>query len=315
FLLTKETPFPGLAAVPPCVGTALFILGTSSSANAALPLLAKPFIWRPIIFIGLISYSLYLWHWPLVAFSHYWALEDLTLMYRFGIVVVGIVLAVVSWRFVETPFRKRRLGASRHVMFAWAGVGLLFISCLGLVFVVGKGMPNRFPLVVYAFDQAKSEALHDNRITEPVDLEAARAGEVPRLGAPAPAPLRLLVWGDSHARSILPAVVRAAEENNAGILTAWHSSTPPVVDYVPHPKFAGFSLGDDCPAYARALIDLVADQGIGDVLLAARWSGFFEADRELSLSGSPPQIGVAEALIRTTEILESLGVNVWILRE
>jgi peptidoglycan/LPS O-acetylase OafA/YrhL len=67
----------------------------------------------PFVFIGLISYSLYLWHWPLVGFSNYWALDPLPTSVRLGILVLSVLLPVLSWRFVETPFRQKKICHSR----------------------------------------------------------------------------------------------------------------------------------------------------------------------------------------------------------
>jgi len=67
FLYDKETPFPGLAALAPVLGCALAIYSTENERTRVATLLS----WKPIVFVGLISYSLYLWHWPIFAFGCY----------------------------------------------------------------------------------------------------------------------------------------------------------------------------------------------------------------------------------------------------
>lgn len=315
FLYSKETAFPGLAAVPPCLGAVLFILGCSPSSATPLPRTAVPFIWKPVVFVGLISYSLYLWHWPLVAFSHYWALEDLPLWHRWTIVIVSFFLAVISWKWVETPFRKRTLGGTRKTMFLHAGVGLAAVALAGVLLVLLKGFPTRFSERVYSFDQAKAEALHANRICGPLTLEEARDGRIPRLGAPEPAPVGLLVWGDSHARSILPAAIALAEIEGVGVLGAWHSSTAPVIDYIPDARYAGYSLGQDSPAWASAIIEQVKERRITQVLLVAQWSGYFHAEEERLKEGKTLKVPIGKALIKTIRALRDLDAGVWILRE
>ena len=119
-LYSKETPFPGIAALPPCLGTALIIWAssreTSETRNYACRLLA----WRPMVFIGLISYSIYLWHWPLFAFGRYLSITPLSSQFSMALVVASFIFAIASWRLVETPYRKRTLGSSRKAMFTWA---------------------------------------------------------------------------------------------------------------------------------------------------------------------------------------------------
>lgn len=268
---------------------------------------------RPIVFIGLISYSLYLWHWPLFAFSAYWALEPMSLGYRLTLVAASFALAILSWRFVETPFRIRRLGKTRPAIFTWAGGGLAVSAACALVLDFQLGFPSRFSAQILAIDAAKNEALHENRITKSVTLDDALNGRFPRLGSLDPAPIQLLVWGDSHARSILPAAEALAHENSLGVLTAWHSSTPPVLGYVPDARFAGFSLGKDCPAFNQAVLDHVAHHRIPSVLLAARWSGYFEAESNPRLD--TPNGAFADALLETVRKLREAGATPYILME
>ena len=311
---TKDTPFPGVAAVPPCLGTAWFIWASrQSDAAEPLPLAARLLSMRFPVFIGLISYSLYLWHWPLFAFSASWALEPPPLMWRGSLVAASFVLAILSWRYVETPFRTRSLGTSRASMFGYAAGGLGVSSLAAVIIVLAAGFPKRFSPQVNAFDSTRDEALPKNRIVQAVPLEAALSGKLPRVGPPAPAPVRLLVWGDSHARAILPAVIAHAEERRSGVEVAWHSSTPPVLGYVPHPDHVGFSLGDDCPAFNQAVIDHVAKRGIPHVLLVARWRDYFEVRTEKGLGMAPDAFD--RALIHTIRSVRAAGATPWILME
>src|SRR5215471_15157188 len=125
-----QTPFPGLAALAPCVGSAL-IIGAGESGRT---LVGRALAWRPVVFIGLISYSLYLWHWPVIILNDLglsvnpstalsgnplalW-LQRSSLLARFAI---SLLLAILSWRFIERPFRRsssRRI--ERQPLFAFS---------------------------------------------------------------------------------------------------------------------------------------------------------------------------------------------------
>lgn len=275
FLYTRETPFPGLAALPSCLGTCLFIWASSNSrpgARAPLTAAASLLSSKPFVFIGLISYSLYLWHWPLFAFSSYWALEPLSSGYRLWLVVAGFLLAVLSWRFVETPFRTRRLGASRHAIFGWAGGGLLASAVFSLILIRGGGFPERFSGTVLAYGSSKDQG----EVARQVELVDVLEDRLPRLGALAPAPVTVLVWGDSHAGSILAAADRMARDHSESLVAAWHSGTPPVLEYAPASDRKGWSLGEGCPAFNQAILERLSRDKIRDVLLVARWSGYFK---------------------------------------
>lgn len=312
FLYTKETAFPGLAALPPCLGACLFIWASSESgqaAGAATNRVASLLSSKPFVFIGLISYSLYLWHWPLFAFSSYWALEPLSWGYRVWMVVGALLLAVLSWRYVETPFRTRRWGASRRAIFGWAGGGLLTCTALSVVLIRGGGFPGRYSGTVLALDSSKDQG----EVAGQVELEDVRRDRLPRLGALSPAPETLLVWGDSHAGSFLAAADQMARERSESVIAAWHSGTPPVLEYAPAPDQKGWSLGEDCPEFNQAIVELAMRKRIPDVLLVARWSGYFEAEGRVGAGREAGSFG--QLLVQTVRRIQEAGSRPWILME
>ena len=99
-VLTEASTFPGYNAVIPTLGATLLIFGGLESGNRVSQLLS--FSW--IVKIGLISYSVYLVHWPLIVFVRYLGLE-LTNAVSLTLVVMSLALGWVSWKYVETPFR------------------------------------------------------------------------------------------------------------------------------------------------------------------------------------------------------------------
>ncbi len=129
-------PFPGPAALVPCAGAALLILtGPATLVGRALSL-------APTIFIGRISYSLYLWHWPVAVFAQTWLLLEMTLPTQIGVVAMTFVLATTSWRFVETPFRAGG-GLSDRRVFAAAAGAIAAALALAAVLIVARGIPDR----------------------------------------------------------------------------------------------------------------------------------------------------------------------------
>ncbi|WP_340155498.1 acyltransferase family protein [uncultured Winogradskyella sp.] len=314
FLYSKETLFPGLLAIPPCLGTAFFILGASPKYNSPLPIAAKIFTWRPIIFIGLISYSLYLWHWPLIALSNYWALEEFSLVYKWSLVALSFILAIASWRFVETPFRKKTLAKNSRSLYGYAiAISAIFVIC-GSALYINKGFVNRYNETIIGYDNTKSEALHKNRITLPLSIENAKSGSFSRFGSSDSKQIDVLVWGDSHARSILPSVIKAAGKKNI-VGSAWYSSTAPVLNNTPPNKFSEFSLGNESPVWAEAIIQQVNQQHIPNVLLVARWSGYYKALSIQSKENTNTIESFNANLLKTVKTLQNAGVKVWILKE
>lgn len=150
-VLTPDSHFPGLGALPACLGTAAII-----AAGLHQPtLIGRALSLKPVVFVGLISYSLYLWHWPLISLSSYHLERPLSVTEAAGVVALSVIIAVLSWRYVEKPFRVRhgsRAGedvasalpaADRKFAFA-ALAGVLVVVGIAGALKIGKGFPQRY---------------------------------------------------------------------------------------------------------------------------------------------------------------------------
>ncbi|TAK94912.1 MAG: acyltransferase [Aquabacterium sp.] len=133
----RTTPFPGIYALIPTLGTALIILYCGPHTVVGRLLGSRPFVG-----IGLISYSAYLWHQPLLAYARYRSLFEPSATLLGGLCMIALVLAWFSWRFVETPFRDKAR-YSRQQVFAWSLGGSLVLLALGGAGWVFKGFENR----------------------------------------------------------------------------------------------------------------------------------------------------------------------------
>ena len=138
--------FPGYVALLPTVGSGLIIY----SSHSGLTFVGRALSIPPLQFIGKISYSLYLWHWPIIVFASTWyAPEPLKLSGKLIVLFISFVAGVLSWRFVEQPFRLKKGQRSRPYLRVACGccvlVGLLAIS---LVIRKKDGFPERLPSLV-----------------------------------------------------------------------------------------------------------------------------------------------------------------------
>jgi peptidoglycan/LPS O-acetylase OafA/YrhL len=143
---TAETPFPGAAAFIPCLGTVLIIAAGQSGGSLVASVLSL----RPVVFVGLISYSLYLWHWPIIFFQRSDALV-FTNTSRLVIIICSFVIATLSWQFIEKPFRARFKAIPESRVLA-AGLLTLAVVAVFAVFIVGvDGLPQRFSPTARAY--------------------------------------------------------------------------------------------------------------------------------------------------------------------
>jgi peptidoglycan/LPS O-acetylase OafA/YrhL len=236
---SPETPFPGLAAVLPALGSAL-IIGAGESGST---LVGRALSWRPMVFVGLISYSLYLWHWPVIilndlgfspnfgAFTpHGWAFVSLMQkLNRPMLVLLGFALAVLSWRFVERPFRNnhsRRI--ARGPLFALAAAVMVALLLSSGVVIYARGFPGRFPpraVQVASFRPPPDSMigqLGDCVITEDNRTTVFDNGDCLQ-GAPEKKETYLLL-GDSHAAALWNGLRTLLPNSNVVLAAAWGCS-------------------------------------------------------------------------------------------
>ena len=140
---TSWTPFPGYMALVPCLGAALIIAAGRSGDSLVARGLSLP----PLVFIGRISYSLYLWHWPIFVFikmSEHFPAEQHNTATRLLAVAATLVIASLSWKYIETPFRSGPWRPARRPLFATAAAAVVVLGGIGLSFGLLQGLPNRF---------------------------------------------------------------------------------------------------------------------------------------------------------------------------
>jgi peptidoglycan/LPS O-acetylase OafA/YrhL len=252
------TPFPGAAALIPCIGTALVIAaGQGTVLNRVLSL-------KPVVFVGLISYSLYLWHWPIYVFARA-ALFRAPAPYE-TVLLIGLsfVLSVLSWRFIERPFRGRTLRWSPQSLFRGAGIAVAATAACAAALVLGNGLPQRFsPQIRTILAEATD---HEPRIETCFGLSAedVRRGRLCSIGAKVER-ASFLLWGDSHADALIPAVQSLAKREGRGGLFAGTDSCPPLL---------GVKRADTakCAAFNDAVAKIAISKSISEVILEARWA-------------------------------------------
>lgn len=133
FMYDQKVPYPGFYALAPTVGTVLIILFSDNGTY-----IGKFIANRLFVGIGLISYSAYLWHQPLFAFARYNEVHDDNKLIFSLLAVLSIIMAYVSWRFIEKPFRdKERFG--RNKIFLYSTVGGLIFIVFGVAGIIKKG--------------------------------------------------------------------------------------------------------------------------------------------------------------------------------
>ncbi|MGA2492599.1 MAG: acyltransferase family protein [Roseiarcus sp.] len=303
FVFAPRNLAPSLWSLVPVGGTALLIAFATPN-NFWGGLLAA----RPLVAVGLVSYSAYLWHQPLFAFARFRFDAQPASSAMLLLSVVAFVLAYASWRFVERPFRDRRR-FSRTAVFAMAIVVGVALIAAGRFIAIEHGLPGRMAPVVGA-DEISAYRKHCLG-TDGLDPAALAQMSGCRLGVRNATPDFLLI-GDSHAAAIADGVDAVAKRaGRSGILVAQNSCFP-----IPE-----LVRTDDPPSWPTcrrqhdALLDLVDRLGVRLVLMHARWDSLddkIEIDRQPG-AGAVSAAEIRTRLLRTLTALASRNVKVVIL--
>lgn len=255
--------FPGWKAAIPVLATAVLLHIGASGRTWTGGLMS----WRPLVLVGLISYSLYLWHWPLLVLVRYrQGMAPLSSLEGWALLGLSLLLAAASYRFVEQPFRRwRKHGGmgDRHRVFAASGVGAFLLIVIGIGFVLSKGLPQRVPPQVLALDQARNPIIPYRECDgKPVSLARAAC----RIGAPGDDNLTV-VWGDSWAIAWAPALDEMlTQEGRPGVLALRSACAPlPGVDNLKSPA---------CLERNEQVLEWIRQNRPGRVYLIAAWQAW-----------------------------------------
>ncbi len=251
---TSTTPFPGLNALAPVLGASFIIW---SNPNERKTIVSTLLSLKPIVFIGLISYSLYLWHWPIVAFTKYITFRPLEGYQKLFIIVASVALATLSWWYVERPFRiKQKVVLERKRIFAISAIIMAAFSGFGLIIQLMTTDKN-----AYNYTAQLPENFNNLSVA-------------PTLGAKNVTP-SFALWGDSHARSFIPALEEECKKYTLSGVILTHDSAPPLlgIDVKTLPDNTYNTL--DKAQYNKGVLDYLKQHPeIKTIILASRWAAY-----------------------------------------
>jgi hypothetical protein len=224
---------------------------------------------RPMVWVGKMSYSLYLWHWPLFVFAGCWTLEPLTLTQRLAVITGTVVCSFVSWKFVETPFRKRVIFPSRASVFAFGG-GVVATVCLLSVWINKTGgIPSRFSPEVLKYVTVGDDV---NLFTDFIPVEHAPRTSVFEIGdGDKTLPYEVMVVGDSHAWCTVPVIDDLCKQYKIRGFGASHVATAPLIGYE---SPSSLSLRHDSIAFEQAVLDFGRAHHVKVAFLMGRWGTY-----------------------------------------
>jgi len=269
FFYDESTPFPSVYALVPVLGVVLLVLYADKGTLAGQLLSTKGFVG-----IGLISYSAYLWHQPLLAFARIRVINDPSTTLTGMLVLASLLLAYLSWKYVEKPFRSKAY-ISKNTILKISVLGVLMFVSLGIIGFKQNGFMNRFEKYqqeIFSWQKYSYDAAYR---TGDCLLRPEQSYTDFKSVCTEP-PANTLIWGDSYAAA-LASGWRVSRDVHQ--LTA--SACPPIINSV-------FPSRQHCEGINRHVIDVVATREYDTVILHANWMAYTDeqlANLQLTITG------------------------------
>jgi peptidoglycan/LPS O-acetylase OafA/YrhL len=302
--------YPGWSAVAPTLGAALVIAaGPMAIWNRALLSL------KPMVFIGLISYPLYLWHWPMLSFLQITEQGDVSRPLKLAAIVASIILATITYLFIERPIRRHVKARSLREIAPIAGS----LAAVGVVMAVAITTGRLTPPARTALniDTQVPIALNEPACRERFTGLGEYCQQFDR-----DLPLGIALLGDSHAAHFLPGLGTAAKAMGVNVVHLGQTGCPPLIGI----ERIGMSGDNNCVRVNRAVIDAVAaDRSITEVWLSFRGAlattGLDIGERSEHVvfrsidDGSTNADAIGNALKKTIALLQSRGKHVGMFQQ
>ena len=266
FMITQTAAHPGPVTLFPILGAVLLIRYAQTDTTVGTLL-----GWKPISAIGLISYSVYLWHQPVFAFAISWDSFFEASVAKLGLILLVFALAWLSWRYVEQPFRTKSVFSRRQIL-AFAGSSAVVIIGVGAAIDMFKGFPARWPAATAVLDQSAggSDAIDPRCSGTSTPLLPASS-----CSYNASSKARIVLWGDSHSSVVAASLAAQLSRFDAGMKQFSQYGCLPV-----HGLTVANTHGDLCPEFnQQTLAYITGNAEIDTCILIARWPMYLDGSR------------------------------------
>ena len=309
YLSVSETdPFPGFIALLPVAGTAMLLLsGARKSAVGPASLLSLP----PFQWTGKLSYSLYLWHWPVIVYATIlW--PDLTLAGRLACLAVTVGLSFLSYRYVENPVRSNgwlSAGSLRSLGLAALLTSLGVTLSFGAAQIAARSVGPEQKLIADSAARSSSARQIDSACVASLEQTKPRSCS---LGASKPQKT-IVLFGDSHADHWSTPLAKIAETNNWRLVTYLKSSCS--VAAVPTWNVRLMRAYSECDAWRQTAMKEIASLKPDAVIVSQFSYSYVENDVNGGLKHLVSRDVWAGGLRASLAALRKTGAEVVLLRD
>jgi peptidoglycan/LPS O-acetylase OafA/YrhL len=303
-VITDKKSFPGLFALIPCLATSGIIYSGYNIRCLSHKILG--FKW--LVFIGLLSYSLYLWHWPIIAFIKFSGL-DLSPTLQFGAAFAAFLGAYISWRFVEKKIRYMRW--NRPMLVASS---LYLVPSIVLITFYFHAMSNdfysyRFSDKIVAIEKSVKSTPESGRTSCHtssliIDNKNCILGEKEAYTS------KSVLWGDSHANHFVGFMDEYGKSNKMRVQDITMGNCPPI----PGLYINAHGAKESCKLKNEAVLKYVLSNPPDNIFLAASWGGYLLGENIKEDEGITKVATLAQPLIAVIDKLLNKNIDVFIFK-
>ncbi len=265
----KSTPFPSFYTLIPTLGTMLLIIATTPNT-----IFYKFLSWSPLVGVGLISYSAYLWHQPILAFARHRTLDGLSDLVLMLLCILSIGLAYLSWAYIEKPFRDKKVTSTKFIA-CFSTIGIFLFISIGSYFHFTNGAPQRV-----TFEDSLIESFMPTDFENCFSIEFNHYAD--KWGCSLGAKKEkydLVFFGDSHSLSLKNLISDVAKKNNLSVFYTGSNGCLPFLGVYPDRNDQNQY---NCPLLNERVYKFIRENKIKNLFLSARWSYYTHGEYDKS---------------------------------
>ncbi|SFD44623.1 acyltransferase family protein [Pseudoalteromonas denitrificans] len=288
-----KSHFPGLLAVIPCLATGGVIFSGINEKCISHRILGN----RLLVFIGLLSYSLYLWHWPLITFFKLSGIE-LDLKVQLSLLFLSLFFAYLSWRYVEKIVRYAKWSSKKRIAAAFYILPCVALGSLFFYSQKGEFYPERFDKKIVAAEVALKSKPELGRETCHTNDLAIDGSHKCQLGSSSVNSKKAILWGDSHASHFAGLVDVVGKGFDIQITEVSRGNCPPLLKLYINAQGAKIA----CIERNNTVLKYILERKPKYVFLGGAWGGYLLEDLLIGTQAEKLEI-IISSLTETINIL------------
>lgn len=316
-LIDHNVSFPGVAVLLPVLATSILIFVVPRDGSIYNSIVTSP----PAQFFGRLSYSLYLFHWPLIVFPTLYLGRNLASWEKVIVFLLATGGAFLSWKFVETPLRRSHKGGHHKQVVGGVGATAAALFFLITIVVFLNGFPQRLSPEAQVVYLQITQNTRPQASCEPIDwVHAIDHSNIVSCRNRTPASVgTFLIWGDSHADMLWPNLQTDLSSVGMNGIRAVMPACPALLNV----HTSKHKNREECAELGQHLLKIVQSRKVDLVVLSSRWGNFSSnlpapGDGELPIplfndAKQGADVSFKDALLNTVQQFTSVGVRVLVI--